>query len=57
MSVFFLDLSTWLVARFANDVVKPKVFEMDETETLDKDVLKGLFDQGVSDSRFKSNSD
>ncbi|RUP35358.1 acyl-CoA dehydrogenase/oxidase [Jimgerdemannia flammicorona] len=36
------------VARFANDVVKPKVFHMDETETLDKDVLKGLFDQGVS---------
>ncbi|RUS30744.1 acyl-CoA dehydrogenase/oxidase [Jimgerdemannia flammicorona] len=35
------------VARFANDVVKPKVFHMDETETLDKDVLKGLFDQGL----------
>lgn len=26
----------------------PKVAQMDETEQLDKDVLKGLFEQGVS---------
>ncbi|KAJ3332988.1 hypothetical protein HDU76_012331 [Blyttiomyces sp. JEL0837] len=35
------------VAKFANDVVKPKVREMDENELLDKSVLKGLFDTGL----------
>ncbi|ORY89561.1 acyl-CoA dehydrogenase/oxidase [Syncephalastrum racemosum] len=35
------------VARFAQDVVKPKVLEMDEKEYMDKSVLKGLFDQGL----------
>lgn len=35
------------VSRFAQDVVKPKVLEMDETEHLDEAVLKGLFEQGV----------
>ncbi|KAJ3098684.1 hypothetical protein HDU97_003801 [Phlyctochytrium planicorne] len=35
------------VAKFANEVVRPKVREMDEKELLDKAVLKGLFDQGL----------
>ncbi|KAI8997935.1 acyl-CoA dehydrogenase/oxidase [Gaertneriomyces semiglobifer] len=34
------------VARFANEVVKPKVHEMDEKEMMDKTVIKGLFEQG-----------
>lgn len=36
-----------LVARFAQEQVLPKVAQMDESEKLDKDVLKGLFEQGV----------
>ncbi|KAI9142796.1 acyl-CoA dehydrogenase/oxidase [Paraphysoderma sedebokerense] len=35
------------VARFAQERIKPKVSQMDETETLDKDVLKELFEQGL----------
>jgi len=35
------------VRRFANDVVSPKVREMDESETMDPEIIKGLFDQGV----------
>ncbi|KAJ3113923.1 hypothetical protein HDU96_002765 [Phlyctochytrium bullatum] len=35
------------VAKFANEVVRPKVREMDEKELLDKSVLQGLFDQGL----------
>ncbi|KAG0165694.1 hypothetical protein DFQ28_008456 [Apophysomyces sp. BC1034] len=35
------------VARFAQDVVKPKVADMDEKEYMDKDILKGLFEQGL----------
>ncbi|CEG84726.1 Putative Acyl-CoA dehydrogenase [Rhizopus microsporus] len=35
------------VARFAQEVVKPKVLEMDETEKVDPAVLKGLFEQGL----------
>ncbi|KAI8352859.1 acyl-CoA dehydrogenase/oxidase [Choanephora cucurbitarum] len=35
------------VAKFAQEVVKPKVFEMDESEKLDSGVLKALFDQGL----------
>lgn len=38
----------YIVSRFAQEVVKPKVSQMDETEKLDATVLKGLFDQGVS---------
>lgn len=33
--------------RFAQDVVAPKVREMDENEMMDKDVIEGLFEQGV----------
>jgi short-chain 2-methylacyl-CoA dehydrogenase len=35
------------VQRFANDVVKPKVREMDENEMMDPSIIKGLFEQGV----------
>ncbi|KAG1137872.1 hypothetical protein G6F37_010915 [Rhizopus arrhizus] len=35
------------VARFAQEVVKPKVLEMDETEQVHPSVLKGLFEQGL----------
>lgn len=39
------------VRRFAEDVVAPKVREMDESEMMDKSVIKGLFEQGVRPSR------
>ncbi|KZT13166.1 acyl-CoA oxidase [Laetiporus sulphureus 93-53] len=35
------------VARFAQDVVAPKVREMDENEMMDPTVVKGLFEQGL----------
>jgi hypothetical protein len=37
-----------LVKRFATDVVGPKVRDMDENETMDPSVIKGLFQEGVS---------
>ena len=36
------------VRRFATEVVGPKVREMDENEMMDPEVIKGLFEQGVS---------
>jgi len=36
------------VSHFSKNEIAPKVREMDETQKLDKQVLKGLFDQGVS---------
>ncbi|KAF5372009.1 hypothetical protein D9615_008050 [Tricholomella constricta] len=35
------------VQRFAVDVVAPKVREMDENESMDPSIIKGLFDQGL----------
>jgi short/branched chain acyl-CoA dehydrogenase len=35
------------VARFARDVVAPRVREMDEAEKMDPAVIRGLFEQGV----------
>ncbi|PFH50557.1 hypothetical protein AMATHDRAFT_60818 [Amanita thiersii Skay4041] len=35
------------VQRFANDVVAPKVREMDENEMMDPSVIQGLFEQGL----------
>jgi hypothetical protein len=35
------------VKRFASDVVGPKVREMDENESMDPSIIKGLFEQGV----------
>jgi hypothetical protein len=34
------------VSRFANETIKPRVRAMDESSTLDTEVLKGCFDQG-----------
>lgn len=48
--VQYLIFIYYSVSRFAQEVVKPKVSQMDETEKLDASVLKGLFDQGVSES-------
>ncbi|KAJ2305944.1 hypothetical protein IWW55_001686 [Coemansia sp. RSA 2706] len=36
-----------VVARFARDVVQPKVSEMDESEQMDPAVIRGLFDSGL----------
>lgn len=33
--------------RFANEVVGPKVREMDEKESMDPEIIKGIFEQGV----------
>jgi short/branched chain acyl-CoA dehydrogenase len=38
------------VKRFAQDVVGPKVREMDENEIVDPSVMKGFFEQGVRSS-------
>ena len=35
------------VRRFAEDVVGPKVREMDENEMMDPSIVKALFEQGV----------
>ncbi|KAG8948547.1 hypothetical protein FRC00_008555 [Tulasnella sp. 408] len=35
------------VKRFAEDIVAPKVREMDENETMDPEIIKGLFEQGL----------
>jgi hypothetical protein len=35
------------VSKFAKEVVLPKVKDMDHKSYLDKDVLRGLFDQGL----------
>jgi hypothetical protein len=38
-----------VVKQFAETVVAPKVREMDENERMDPEIIKGLFEQGVSD--------
>ncbi|KAJ9121166.1 hypothetical protein QFC24_004840 [Naganishia onofrii] len=35
------------VRKFANEVVKPRVYAMDEAEQMDPDIIKALFDQGT----------
>ncbi|KAF9058914.1 acyl-CoA dehydrogenase/oxidase [Rhodocollybia butyracea] len=35
------------VQRFANEVIQPKVREMDENEQMDPVIIKGLFEQGL----------
>lgn len=34
--------------RFSEEVVAPKVREMDESEKMDPEIIKGLFENGVS---------
>lgn len=36
-----------VVARFAKEVIEPKVREMDENEKMDPTIIKGLYDLGV----------
>jgi short/branched chain acyl-CoA dehydrogenase len=36
------------VRKFSEEVVAPKVREMDENEKMDPEIIKGLFDNGVS---------
>jgi hypothetical protein len=48
------QLTISLVKRFAEDVVGPKVREMDENEMMDPSVINGLFEQGVRSSSFPS---
>lgn len=38
------------MAKFAQERVAPLVKEMDEKEELDRSVIDGLFEQGVSDA-------
>ena len=42
-----MNFLSFVVNKFAQSVVQPKVAEMDEKERLDKDILKGLFEQGL----------
>lgn len=39
-----------VAAKFAQERVAPLVKEMDEKEELDRSVIDGLFEQGVSDA-------
>eukprot|EP00163_Fabomonas_tropica_P005515 TRINITY_DN1503_c0_g1_i1.p1 TRINITY_DN1503_c0_g1~~TRINITY_DN1503_c0_g1_i1.p1 ORF type:complete len:409 (-),score=97.60 TRINITY_DN1503_c0_g1_i1:59-1285(-) len=43
--------------RFSQEVIAPKVKEMDANQALDKDVLKGLFDQGLMGVEIPSEFD
>lgn len=42
-----LWLPSFLVQRFAEDVVAPRVEQMDEAEKMDSAIIKGLFEQGL----------
>lgn len=42
------------VSRFAREVVQPKVSEMDEAELMDKNIIKAMFDNGVSSQYGKN---
>jgi hypothetical protein len=42
--------SFWIVARFGKEHVEPYVHEMEEAGAIKPELLKALFDQGVSDS-------
>lgn len=45
-----LYLIYFKVARFAREVVQPKVQEMDEAELMDSNIIKLMFENGVSHS-------
>lgn len=38
------------VSKFAREIVQPRVQAMDEAEVMDKDIIKAMFDNGVSTS-------
>ena len=37
-----------VVARFAREVVQPRVRDMDEAEVMDKEIINSMFENGVS---------
>lgn len=39
---------TFPVKKFADEVIQPRVREMDEKEIMDPELIQGLFDNGVS---------
>lgn len=41
------SLTSCIVARFAREVVQPKVREMDENEVMDKSIIDAMFENGV----------
>jgi hypothetical protein len=43
-----------LVAKFAADMVLPRVSEMDKTGEFDHEITRGLFDNGVCDEALSS---
>jgi hypothetical protein len=48
--VYQAACSSWnnyLVKCFAQEVIGPKVQEMDENEMIDPSIIKGLFEQGM----------
>lgn len=47
MDVALLTLSVAAVQKFATEVVLPKVQSMDGPGEMDREVIKGLFDNGV----------
>lgn len=42
------DVHSFAAAKYAATVIKPKVRKMDDTMTMDPEIIKGLFDLGVS---------
>lgn len=46
-TLYDISAFIWTVRRFAQDVIAPKVQEMDRTATMDPEVIRGMFDQGV----------
>lgn len=42
------QMNSLIVRRFAQEVIGPKVREMDEKESMDPAIIKGLFEQGAS---------
>ena len=36
-----------VVRKFSEEVIAPKVREMDENEMMDPEIIKGLYEQGV----------
>lgn len=45
-----------LAAKFAREKVAPLVKEMDEKEELDRSIIDGLFEQGVSNAVFNGST-
>ena len=52
MLLKLLALTGEVVKRFAQDVIGPKVREMDENEMMDPSIIHGLFEQGVRNFTF-----